>query len=597
MRLSCGLFSTTLALLSVFFFSNPAIAAHGISIDGNLKYPADFKKFDYASESAKKGGHLVLHGLGSFDKMNPFTVKGTEPDGINELVFETLAIPSLDEPFAEYGLVAKDIAVAEDKRSVTFTIDERARFSDGTPITPEDIKFSLETLKSDKALPNYQLYFQDITRAEIIKPDKITFYFSQKNRELHMIAAQLPVLSKKFYTAHPFGAPSLIPPLASGPYIVSDFKPDKHITYTRNENYWAKDHPVRKGIFNFDKITYKYFKDQLVSLEAFKAHEFDFMYINIAKQWARDLDGEKYDKKILVKELLQHKNNQGMQGFVFNTRKTIFTDRKVRNAIGLAFDFEWTNTSLFFDQYTASNSYFSNSELAASGLPGKKELELLKPFKDKLPPEVFTTPLTPVSTAPPQSLRANLREAKNLLALAGWTIQDGQLKNQSGEPFQFEILLYSPSFARVMEPFTNNLKKLGIDANYRQIDIALYIQRMQKHDFDMMVYTYGQSQSPGNEQRNFWHSVSLDMEGSLNLAGINDPAIDYLVDKLIYAETREELETACKGLDRLLWYGYYLVPNWYIANHRITYRNIFNRPEQLPLYYSPFQALMTWWMK
>jgi len=587
----------SMAVSTVIIDASRSFAAHGISIDGKLKYPPDFKRFDYTSSQARKGGALVLHDLGSFDKMNPFTLKGSAPSGLDNLVFETLAVASLDEPFASYGLIAKDIELADDRLSVTYTIDENARFSDGTPVTPEDVQFSLNTLKSEAAHPFYQAYLQDIKGSEILDKNRIRFNFARINRELHMIASQVPIFSKKFYSEHPFDDPSMEPPVGSGPYVVDSVNPGKSITYRRNPEYWAINHPTRKGIFNFDTITFKYFRDQIVSVEAFKANEFDFMYINIAKQWARDLVGPKFDSKQIMKEYLPHRNNQGMQGFVFNLRKPLFQDRRVRQALGMAFDFEWANNKLFFNEYTRSKSYFSNSDLAAKDLPEGLELEYLLPFKDQLPPEVFTQPLTPFSTEPPDSLRSNLREAKKILAEAGWTVQDGRLVNKESKPFAFEILLVSPSFERVMAGYVNNLKKLGINASYRTIDPALYIDRLNRFDFDMTVHVFGQSQSPGNEQRDYWHSSSASRPGSRNLIGLRDSIVDQLVDKVIYAETQEQLTAACKALDRVLWYGYYVVPNWYVARHRISYWNKFNRPETLPLYYNPTQALMTWWAK
>jgi microcin C transport system substrate-binding protein len=572
-------------------------AAHGISIDGKLKYPADFTHFGYTSEAAQKGGALVLHDLGSFDKMNPYTLKGSAPSGLDNLVFETLAVASLDEPFAGYGLIARDIDLAKDRMSVTYTIDENARFSDGTPITPEDVQFSLNTLKSDAAHPFYQAYLQDITGSDILDRNRIRFNFARVNRELHLIASQVPIFSKKFYTEHPFDDPSMVPPIGSGPYVVQAVNPGKSITYKRNPDYWAADHPTRKGMFNFDTITFKYFRDQIVAVEAFKANEFDFMYINIAKQWARDLVGPKFGSRQIIKEYLPHRNDQGMQGFVFNLRNPLFQDRRVRKALGMAFDFEWANNKLFFNEYTRSASYFSNSDMAAKGLPEGLELEYLSPFKEQLPPEVFTEPPTPFSTDTPNGIRDNLRTARNILLEAGWSVKDGSLVNQEGKPFEFEILLVSPSFERVMAGYVNNLEKLGIKASYRTIDPALYVDRLNRFDFAMTVNVFGQSQSPGNEQRDYWSSSSADRQGSRNLIGIRDPVVDQLVDKVIYATTQEELKAACKALDRVLWYGYYVVPNWYVAKHRVSYWNKFNRPEILPLYYNPFQALMTWWVK
>ena len=584
-------------LVLVGALAQRAEAAHGISIDGEVKYPPDFERFDYTSTAARKGGDLVLHSLGSFDKMNPFTLKGTPPEGLGELVFETLAVPGLDEPFAEYGLIARDMELAEDRLSITFTIDERARFADNSPITAEDVKFSLDILKSDAAHPFYQAYLQDITRAEILERLKVRFHFARVNRELHLIAAQIPILSSRFYADHPFDDPSMTLPVGSGPYVVEAVDAGKSITYRRNPSYWGADHPARRGMYNFDTVTYKYFKDQIVSVEAFKAHEFDFMNINIAKQWVRDLTGPKFERGEIVKAKLPHRNNAGMQGFVFNLRNPLFADRRVRKALGLTFDFEWANSKLFFDQYTRCDSYFSNSPLAATGLPQGLELAYLEPFRDKLPPEVFTTPPAPPTTEGPGGIRTNLREAKQLLEQAGWTVQDGVLKNREGRIFEFDILLVSPSFERVMAGYVQNLEKLGVRAAYRTIDPALYVDRINRFDFDMTVNVFGQSQSPGNEQRDYWSSTAADRPGSRNLIGIKDPVVDALVDKIIYAATREELTAACRALDRVLWYGYYVVPNWYADNHRVAFRNKFARPAVLPLYYDPMQALMTWWVK
>jgi microcin C transport system substrate-binding protein len=590
------IFASIVAILILLGSPGSARAVHGISIDNVLKYPAGFERFEYTSTRAVKGGHLVLHDLGGFDKMNPYTLKGSAPEGLTMLVFETLAVPSLDEPFAEYGLIASDIDLAQDRMSVTYTINDQARFADGTAVTPQDVKYSLETMKSNAAHPFYQAYFHDISHAEILDRHRVKFHFSRWNRELPLIASQLPIFSEKFYGAHGFDTPSMQPPLGSGPYVVASFEPGKSITYRRNPDYWAADLNVRRGMFNFDRITFKYFKDQIVSVEAFKAQEFDFMMVNIAKQWARDLTGARFDRGQIRKDSLDHSNNAGMQGFIFNTRRPLFADRRVRQALGLAFDFEWVNKTLFFGQYTRSHSYFSNSELAAAGLPSGLELEYLLPFKDELPPEIFTLPPAPPTTLPPSSLRRNLMQAKELLQAAGWRISKGRLVNGKGEPFRFEILLVSPSFERVMAPYVQNLAKLGIEVTYRTIDPALYTRRLDNFDFDMVVQVFGQSQSPGNEQRDYWHSSVADRPGSRNIIGIKSPVVDNLVEKIIYAETQEELTAACRALDRVLWHEYYVVPNWFLANHRVAYWNYFERPAQLPLYYQPLQALMTWWM-
>lgn len=584
-----------------FLFTANCFAAHGISLNGAVKYRPDFKQFDYTSVDAVKGGKLVLHEIGSFDKMNPFTLKGEAPYGLESLVYEPLAVASLDEPFSQYGLLASDIEVAADKKSVTFTLDRRAKFSDGSPVTAEDVAFTLATLKSDRVHPSFNYYYEDIESSEIVDDFKIRFLFKKPNRELHMIAGQIQIMSKKFMTEHGFedqdGTRDLIAPVASGPYMVDKINIGKTITYKRNPKYWAEDHPARKGMYNFDEITVKYYKDQTVALEAFKAGEFDFISINIAKQWARDMEGNKFTDGSIIKKTFPHHNNAGIQGFLMNTRRALFQDRRVRKALGLALDFEWINASLFHSQYTRSDSYFSNSYLAAKGLPDDAERNLLEPYRQILAEEVFSVPLAPPVATGAEGLRSNLLAAKKLLAQAGWHIQNGNLVDNGGQPFKFDILLVSPAFERVMAAYVKNLRKLGIQAEYRTIDSTLYSERLKKFDFDMIVTGYGQSQSPGNEQRNYWHSSSALRDGSQNYAGVSSPAVDGLVEKIIYARTKAELITACRALDRVLWFGYYLVPNWYLPVHRLSYHNRFSMPSTLPLYYDPFHLLMTWWVK
>ncbi|MBW2659953.1 MAG: ABC transporter substrate-binding protein [Deltaproteobacteria bacterium] len=588
-------------LLFLFLLYTPcaALAAHGVSIDNSLKYPPDFVQFDYTSPKAKKGGKLVLHDIGSFDKMNPFTRKGTAPYGLETLVFEPLAVSSLDEPFAVYGLIAEDIELAANEMSVIFTLNKNAKFSDGSPVTVDDVAYTLAIFKSDKVHPAYPYYYRDISGSEIVGENKIKFLFANKNRELHLIASQIPILSKKFFEITGFGdgdrSDDLLAPVGSGPYTVSDVSPGKTITYKKNENYWAKDSPCRKGMFNFDNIVVKYYKDQTVALEAYKAGEFDFISINIAKQWARDMKGSKFSSGKIIKKNLPHFNNAGMQGFLMNTRRDLFKDRRVRQALGLALDFEWINRSLFYGQYTRTNSFFSNSPLAATGLPQGLELEYLNKFRGEIPEEVFTQFLSAPRTVGKYGIRTNLKKARKLLVESGWSVKNGILTNEEGKHFEFDILLVTQSFERVMASYVSNLKKLGIKVRYRTIDPALYTERLKNFDFDMIVTTYGQSLSPGNEQRNYWQSTAATVNGSKNYAGVKSAAIDSLVDKIIYAANREQLTAACKALDRVLWYGYYLVPNWYLKTHRVSYYNKFLYPEKLPLYYHPFQLLMTWW--
>ncbi len=583
---------------TVFLCPDDGVADHGLSIDGELLYNQGFEYFAYTSAEAKKGGELVLHAIGSFDKMNPYTLKGTTPLGLESLVFEPLAVSSLDEPFAKYSLIADDIAVADDHLSMILTLDKKARFSDGSEVTADDVLFSLQTIKGDRVHPLYADYFHDIKGGEILDKHTIKFIFAQKNRELPLIALSIPVFSKSFYTQYDFGVnDTLVPPVGTGPYIVDKLIQGKTLVYKRNPDYWAKEKNVRRHMFNFDTITVKYYKDQTVAVEAFKAGEFDVQYVNIAKQWARDMTGPKFESGIIKKESFSHQNNAGMQGFVFNVRNQLFADPRVREALSLAFDFEWTNRSLFYDQYTRSDSFFSNSYLAARGKPQGLELQYLQEFEEELPERVFTTPPQPPVNNDQRDFRKHLRQAKALLNEAGWFVENDRLVNKEGRPFEFEIMLVSASFSRVMAPFVKNLNRLGIKVDYRVVDQALYTERVQSFDFDMIVHVFGQSQSPGNEQKNYWHSEAADVQGSGNVAGIKSKVVDSLVEKIIYATTQEELVAATMALDRVLWYGFYVIPNWHVDVHRLAYYNTFEHPQTYPKYYNYFDLLMTWWYK
>lgn len=588
---------TLLLLLGWLGGSLPAQAAHGISLDGHLRYGPDFQRFAYTSEKAVVGGTLTLHSLGTFDKMNPYTLKGTPPDLLSGLLFETLTLHSMDEPFAQYGLLAKDIQVAADGLSVTYHLHEQARFSDGTPVTAEDVVYSFTVLRSDKAHPLYQSYWQDVKAVQALDKHRVRFDFSQKNRELPMITGEMPVLNRAFYAKHPFEKGDLTVPVGSGPYVVEAFDPGKSMTYRRNADYWGKALPVRRGQYNYERIVVKYFKDPVVALEGFKAGEFDFIFENNSKQWARDYVGEKFDQGRIRKESLPHKQGAGMQGWIFNLRRALFQDKRVRQALTLALDFEWSNENLFHAQYRRSDSYFSNSDLAAQGKPSAAELALLEPWRGQLDAAVFAEVQPPPSTAAPGSLRANLRRAAELLKEAGWQLGGDGLLVKGGQPFKVEMLLSSPAFERVMAPYAANLKKLGVELNYRTVDLSLYQRRLDSFDFDMVVHTFAQSQSPGNEQRDMWQSASADIQGSRNLIGLKDPVVDALVEKIIYAESREALVTACRALDRVLLAGHYLVPNWYLNYYRVAYWQHLQRPEQLPLYYSAEGWLFSWWIR
>ena len=588
-----------LAFVSIFLlYQVVAVAGPSIGLGYTPKYPTNFKYFDYVNPNAPKGGTIILPGFGNFDSFNPYILKGVSVDGLGDLIFETLMVQSTDEPYSLYGHIAEDIQLAKNKLSVTFKLNPVARFSDGSPILAKDVKISFDTIKSDKGHPSYRFYWADIKQAVVINKRTVRFDFTRLNPELHLIAAQIPVFSHKWIEGESFDKLSRKIPIGSGPYTITKYSLGRDITYQRNENYWAKDLPTRKGMFNFDTVVYKYYKDNTVMLEALKAGEFDFKLVNHSKQWARDYVGEKFDSKNIIKEELKHKNNAGMQGFVFNTRRELFKDKRVRRALTLAFDFNWSNSMLFYNQYTRCDSYFSNSELASSGLPKGKELSLLNRYRKDLPNEVFNKVWAPPSTNNEGDLRKNLIEASALLKEAGWIVKDGVLQNNKGKRFEFDVLLAQKGFERILAPFAYNLRKLGIVLHYRTVDVSLYIRRNRTFDFDLMVSSYPQSQSPGNELYNLWHSSSANEEGSRNLIGINNKVIDKLIEHIVFAKNRADVIIAARALDRVMLHQEYLIPNWYIAVHRLAYWDKFSYPKKLPLYFSAENwALSTWWKK
>ena len=589
-------YKTFFFLLFFLPVNSPAAPAMGMGYEP--KYSADYGHFDYVNPDAPKQGELTMMGLGTFDSLNPYLLKGISAGGLGLLVFESLLEKSLDEPFSEYGLIADDFYLAEDGLSVTFHINPLARFSNGDAITAEDVKYSFDTLVSKAAHPQFRVYYADVASATVIDRLTVRFDFKNKNRELHMIVGEIPVFSKKWAKDLDFDKLSDEKPVASGPYTVDKYERGKSISYVKNSDYWAKDLPVRKGMFNYQRITYKYYKDSTIALEAFKAGEFDFFFENYSKRWARSHNGPQYDSGKIKKAELTHKNNAGMQGFAFNTRRDKFKDVRVRRALSLAYDFEWANAKLFYNQYVRAGSYFSNSELAAEDLPEGKELALLEKYRDQLPAEVFSKQWQPATTLAPSSLRNNLIEARDLLTAAGWTIQQGVLKNQQGKPFTLDILLVQSGFDRIIAPYAHNLKKLGIETNYRKVDSSLYKRRLDTFEFDMVVTSFSSSVSPGNELMNMFTSSSADIKGSNNLPGISSPVVDDLVSAIIQAKDREEVVTASRALDRVLLYGEYLVPNWYINVHRIAYWDKFGVPETQPLYYDPTSWLLkAWWKK
>ena len=585
-----------LSFIFFLFFSNSfAIEklenAHAISMHGSPKYSKNFKNFDYVNFDAPKGGSIKLHQIGSFDTLNNFILKGSPVVNLSQ-VHDSLLTQSFDEPFTMYGLVAESISVPEDRSWVIFKIRKEAKFHDGNPIRVEDVIWTLNTLK-EKGHPFYKFYYGNIKTAEKISDNEVKFIFQgERNLELPLIIGQMKILSKKYWEDK-FEDVLLESPVGSGPYRVKNFKAGRTIEFERVDDYWGKNLSVNKGRFNFQKVIIEYFRDATVALEAFKSSDYDFRQENQAKRWANAYNFTAIKNGHVKKESVKHEIPTGMQGFFINTRKEIFKDRVVRKALNYAFDFEWTNKILFFDQYKRTGSFFSNSDLAASDLPSKEELELLDPFKNQLPNEIFNTIYENPINDGSGDLRKNLRIADKLLYEAGWIIKDGKRINEStGMPLKFTILLVSPEFERIALPYARNLKKIGIETKFRTVDSAQYERRLEDFSFDMTVVSLGQSLSPGNEQKDFWSSTTAQINGSRNYAGVSSPAVDFLIDKVIAAKNRESLISATRALDRVLLWGYYVVPHWHIQNFRIAYWDKFGQPKINPKY---DLGLDTWW--
>ncbi len=565
---------------------------HAIAMQGQPKYNADFKHFDYANPDAPKIGEVKLAAIGTFDNLNPFILKGIAATGAG-MMFDSLLESSADEAFSEYGLLAESVEMPEDRSWVIFNLRPEAKFQDGTSVTAEDVAFTFEILKT-KGSPQYRLYYANVTKVDVLSPRRVKFTFGKdSNRELPLIVGQMQIVSKAYYTQNAFDQTTLTPPLGSGPYKVASVDPGRSITYARDPNYWGKDLPINAGRYNFERIRYDYYRDGKIALEAFKAGEYDLRIENVAKEWATAYDFPALNYGLVKKEEINHEIPTGMQGFAMNTRRELFADPLVRQALGYAFDFEWSNKALFFGSYTRTRSYFSNSELASIGLPSADELKVLEKYRDVLPEEVFTKEYVPPMTDGSGNLRDNLKSAQKLLEQAGWVLQDGVL-SKAGKKFEFEVISNTPMFERILLPFKNNLQKLGITATIRTIDSAQYQKRMEDFDYDMTVIVIGQSLSPGNEQRNYWSSASAETRGSDNYMGIKNPAIDELVEKIIAAKTREELVTYTRALDRILLWGHYVIPNWHLRSHRIAYWDKFSRPAIHPKYALGF--IDTWWV-
>ncbi len=551
---------------------------HGATLFETLKYPADFKHFDYVNPDAPKGGRLRLGILGSFDSLNAYTLKG---DPIDPGVYETLLARSLDEPSSEYGLLAESLWYPEDYSQVVYRLRPTARFHDGEPVKPEDVIFSFETARAN--LPNIQAYYKDISKVEKTGDHEVTFTFAVKgNRELPNITGQMAVLPKHWWQGkdangkpRDISASSLEAPLGSGPYKVSRVVSGQIIGLERVKDYWGANLPVRVGQDNFDTIEMQIYKDQTILLEAFKGGQFDIHRESTAKNWSTGYDVPAVKNGNIIKLDAEKQGVEGMQAWVMNLRREKFQDVRVRRALNLAFDFEWSNQNLFYGKYTRARSYFNNSELEAKGLPSPEELEILSPLKDQLPPEIFTTEFNNPTNGTPADRRKNLRQAQSLLAEAGWNAEaEGNrrvLKNARGEVFNIEFLLYSPAFERIALPYKEQLELIGVTVSIRTVDLSQYERRTEDFDYDIIVGSWGQSLSPGNEQREFFGSEFASKKGSRNSAGIQNPAIDAVIDQLIQAKDRATLVAACKAMDRALIWNHYVIPMWFVAEAWIAH--------------------------
>ena len=571
---------------------------HALSLLGAPKYGPDFTHFDWVNPSAPKAGRVRRWAMGSFDSLNPFPVKGSAASLVG-IIYDTLMTQSPDEPGASYGLVAEWVAYPDDYSSATVQLRQGARFHDGTPITPEDVIFSLESLK--RVSPNHAFYYKDVAKVDKTGEHQVTFTFSVKgNRELPTIIGDLPVLPKHFYEGvgangepRDLNKSSLEIPLSSGPYRIKEVDATRSVTYERVKDWWAKDLPAAKGQWNFDEIKVVYFRDRVPAFEAFKSGQLDYWAENSAKAWATAYDFDAVKRGLVKLEKLPTRTVAYMQSFAFNVRRPQFQDPRVRRAFNLAFDFEWANKNLFYDQYARIGSYFDNSELKASGLPQGRELEILNEVKGQVPPEVFAAEWKNPHNAAPQDARKHLSEAAKLLAEAGWAPKNGVLTNAKGEELTAEFLLVQPDFERIVQPYKAALDKLGIRASIRIVDTSQYQRRHDTFDFDIIVASFPQSESPGNEQRDFWGSEAAGKEGSRNVIGIKNPAIDKLIDRIIMAKDREDLIAATRALDRVLLWNHYVVPQFHTPYERLAIWDVYRRPDKLPSRSSSF--LRVWW--
>ncbi|VEF11593.1 extracellular solute-binding protein [Pseudomonas fluorescens] len=580
--------------------------SHGYAQFGTLKYPARFTHFDWVNPQAPKGGTLRVMAFGTFDTVNPYTFKGTSPVttanflqyGINELN-EPLMVgtgqysPSGDEPASSYGLIAQSVEYSEDRSWVVFNLRPEARFHDGTPITAYDVAFSYRLLLKE-GHPLYRTALQEVLRVDILNKQRIRFVLKRSGNPLLILRlGELPVLPQHYWKDRDFKATTFEPPLGSGPYRITSVTPGRQLIFERVKDYWGRDLPVNRGKYNFDRMEVEFYRDSDVAFEAFKAGEFDIYIEHQAKNWVNGYNFPAVRRGEVIKAQIPHHIPTQSQGLFMNTRRATFADVKTREALGLMFDFEWTNRALFSNAYKRTTSYYPNSEFSASGLPVGHEWLMLKPYKDQLPARLFTEPFTLPQTDGRGIPRETMRKALALLAEAGWKLHGQRLQNASGQPLRFELLLVNPSLERLYQPYIENLNSIGIDARLRTVDRAQYKQRLDQFDFDMISMTLGQTLSPGLEQWQYFHSSQVNVKGSKNYAGIANPVVDHLLEQLLAARTRDEQVAAGKALDRVLLWQHYSIPNWYLNYHRLAYRN------RLAFVTTPpyTLGLSAWWLK
>ncbi|MEM1268349.1 MAG: extracellular solute-binding protein [Pseudomonadota bacterium] len=573
-----------------------AIVAHGISSFGELKYDADFPHLDYVNPDAPKGGVFSTWGFGTFDNLNPFILKGNAPREA-AYPFESLMVGTADEPDSMYGLIAESIEYPEDRQWAIFTLREEAAFADGSPITADDVVFSYEILLAE-GLPSYQVTFQDFEAVEALDPRRVRFTFREgaATRELPMTAAGIPILSRAYWEGRDFAETTLEPPLGSGPYRVKDVDIGRSISLERNPDYWGRDLPLKIGRHNYDEIRVEYFADYTVAFEGFKGGAYSFREEFLSKLWATGYDFPAIDRGWIVKDVIPDGRIAGAQGWFFNLRRDKFADPRVREALGLMFNFEWSNETLFYGIYSRTDSFWENSDLQAEGLPTGAELALLEPLRADLPESVFTEEaFSPRPSSTRQVDRGARREAGRLLDEAGWTIgDDGLRRNADGEVLRVEIMNDSPSFRRIIDPFVENLRDIGVDSVHDFVDNAQAAEREKTFDFDIVTRRYVMALTPGDELRRFFGSESANREASANIMGLANPAIDSLIRTIEEAETREDLSVAVKALDRVLRATHVWVPQWYKAEHNVHYLDIYRYPESMAPY--AMGELDVWWV-